>query len=79
MVVVTPQLTVGASKGLTVIVPDKVISVQLPPVVVTEYVNGLPAAVVGAPLMVKVVPTKAPVTPAGAPVRIALVAAPPIV
>jgi len=42
--------------------------------------NGLPTAVVGVPLIVKVVPAKVPVTPAGkAPVKVAPVAPPPIV
>jgi len=42
-------------------------------------VNGLPTAVVGEPVIVNTEPTKAPLTPAGAPLKVALVAAPPIV
>jgi len=77
--VVLPDVNTKVGNGFTVIVPVKVISVQLPPTVVTEYVNGLPTAVVGEPLIVNTEPTKAPVTPAGAPLKVALVAAPPIV
>ena len=71
-----PDVNDIVGKMFTVIVPVRFTVPQLPPLVVTVYVNG-PVAV-GVPLTVNTPAANAPVTPAGAPVKTAPVAEPPI-